>query len=300
MARAARHWATVERAARAGLRVGSILGDLPMRALTRAGRRLLGENVVPAWSGALPGPAPAHLPRTAREGAAAVYLPSCLNRMLGPPEGVRWLPEALVEVSARAGAPLWIPDDVAGHCCSLPWSSKGFREGHEHMSGKLAASLRRWTGDGALPVVIDAASCTHGVLTEVPGLEGIEVIDAVAWSARLLPALTVSAPAASATLHPTCSTRQLGLAEDIEALTRALADEVHVPVVATCCGMAGDRGMLHPELTAAATADEAAEVAGHEFAAHVSANRTCELAMEQATTRPYEHVAGLLERATRP
>ena len=28
---------------------------------------------------------------------------------------------------ARAGLPLWIPDDVAGHCCATPWSSKGYR-----------------------------------------------------------------------------------------------------------------------------------------------------------------------------
>jgi D-lactate dehydrogenase len=300
MTRAAQRWAAVERAARAGLRAGTILGDLPMRALTRAGRRLLGDEVVPQWSSALPGPAPARLPATRREGAAAVYLPSCLNRMMGPPAGARWLPEALVEVSARAGAPLWIPDDVAGHCCTMPWSSKGFTDGHAHMAGKLAASVRRWTEDGALALVIDAASCTHGVTTEVEGLDGIEIIDAVAWGGRLLPGLTVCAPVASATVHPTCSSRHLGLTGDLEALATALAGELHVPVVATCCGMAGDRGLLHPELTAAATRDEAAEVGEGDFAAHLSANRTCELALEQATARPYEHVIGLLERATRP
>ena len=299
MARAARDWAKVERAARAGLRAGRVLGDLPLRALTAAGRRLLGAEVVPAWSGALPGPAPARLPRTTRTGAAAVYLPSCLNRMLGPPDGARWLPEALVEVSARAGAPLWIPEDVAGNCCSLPFSSKGFTDAHAEMSGRLAASLRRWTGDGALPVVIDAASCTQGVLNDVEGLDGIEVLDAVTWCTRLLPALHVRNPVASVTVHPTCSVRHLGLTEDLEALAAALAGELHVPVVATCCGMAGDRGLLHPELTAAATAAEAAEVGAREFAAHVAANRTCELGLEAATGRPYEHVASLLERVTR-
>ncbi len=63
--------------------------------------------------------------------------------------------------------------------------------------------------------------------------------------------------------------------------------------------MAGDRGLLHPELTASATRTEAAEVTARSFDAHVSANRTCELALEQATGRPYESVVALLERATR-
>ena len=42
---------------------------------------------------------------------------------------------------------------------------------------------------------------------------------------------------------------------------RAVAAEVTVPVDWGCCGFAGDRGLLHPELTASATAREAAEVA---------------------------------------
>jgi D-lactate dehydrogenase len=57
--------------------------------------------------------------------------------------------------------------------------------------------------------------------------------------------------------------------------------------------------MLHPELVAAATAEEAAEVTQRPFDAHVSANRTCEIALEQATGRPYMSVVQLLERATR-
>ncbi|MFL5845996.1 MAG: FAD-binding and (Fe-S)-binding domain-containing protein [Solirubrobacteraceae bacterium] len=298
MARAAQNWATVEKAARGGLRAGSILGNAPMRAITTAGRRLLGDEVVPAWSPALPGPAPAELPATARDGAAAVYLPSCLNRMMGPPDGGDWLPPALVAVSARAGMPVWIPDDVAGVCCAMPWSSKGFTEGEATMTERFVAAVRRWTGDGALPLVIDASSCTHGAL-ETGGLDGIEIVDGVSWARRLLPSLTVSAPVTSATVHPTCSTRHLGLTEDLHAVVSALADHTHAPVVATCCGMAGDRGLLHPELTEAATRDEAREVTARSFDAHVSSNRTCEIAMESAIGRPYEHVITLLERATR-
>jgi D-lactate dehydrogenase len=63
--------------------------------------------------------------------------------------------------------------------------------------------------------------------------------------------------------------------------------------------MAGDRGLLHPELTAAATADEANEIAGRSFGAYVCSNRTCEIALEQATGREYASVVQLLERATR-
>ena len=49
------------------------------------------------------------LPATTREGAAAVYVPSCTNRIFGGGPI-----DALVAVSARAGQPVWIPADVGG------------------------------------------------------------------------------------------------------------------------------------------------------------------------------------------
>ncbi|MDK7764258.1 hypothetical protein QP580_12785, partial [Prevotella bivia] len=61
-------------------------------------------------------------------------------------------------------------------------------------------------------------------------------------------------------LHPTCSSTQMGLNPALIKVAEAVADTVTVPAMWSCCGFAGDRGMLHPELTDAATADEAAEV----------------------------------------
>ena len=72
-----------------------------------------------------------------------------------------------------------------------------------------------------------------------------------------------------------------------------------IPVAATCCGFAGDRGMLHPELPPAATADEAAELAGRSFDAHLCSNRTCEIGLQQGTGRAYESFVFTLEELTR-
>ena len=79
---------------------------------------------------------------------------------------------------------------------------------------------------------------------------------------------------------------------------------MYVPDDWGCCAFAGDRGMLHPELTASATAVESAEVAAADeardgFDAFVSANRTCEIGMTRATGKPYRHVIEVLEQLTR-
>ena len=58
--------------------------------------------------------------------------------------------------------------------------------------------------------------------------------------------------------------------------------------------------MLHPELTASATAREAASVTSRSFDAYASTNRTCELGLTRATGHEYEHLLETLERAIRP
>jgi len=63
--------------------------------------------------------------------------------------------------------------------------------------------------------------------------------------------------------------------------------------------LAGDRGLLHPELTAAATRDEAAELDGRHYDAHLCSNRTCEIGLQQATGADYASFVYLLEQATR-
>jgi len=91
----------------------------------------------------------------------------------------------------------------------------------------------------------------------------------------------------------------MGLNPALSRVAAAVADEVHVPLDWGCCAFAGDRGMLHPELTASATAREAAEVRALDADAHASCNRTCELGMTRATGKEYRHVLELLAEVTR-
>ena len=56
--------------------------------------------------------------------------------------------------------------------------------------------------------------------------------------------------------------------------------------------------MLHPELTAAATRPEAAEVNRTTYEAYLSSNRTCELGLTRATGHTYRHVLELLAELT--
>jgi D-lactate dehydrogenase len=310
-AKVAQRFKQLEGLARGGLRTGTAAGPL-MRAWSGATRALISDELVPTWPRMMPPPAPAKLPRTSHEGAAAVYMPACVNRIFGRPRGNGaglHLPEAMVAVSARAGLPVWIPDDVAGHCCSVPWTSKGYSEGAGLMANRTVESLWRWSGEGELPVVIDASSCALGLASEVAEIlteenrerhGKLEIVDSVAWAKRLLPRLPIRERLGSVAVHPTCSTRHLGLERELREIAGEIANKVVQPIRSTCCGMAGDRGLLHPELTASATAEQAAELRGTRHDAYLCSNRTCEIGLQAGTGAAYESFVIPLERISRP
>ncbi|MEE1755387.1 FAD-binding and (Fe-S)-binding domain-containing protein [Streptomyces sp. SP18CS02] len=309
---AARDFKVVEVSARLAVGAAGRLGDRLAGSVTALVRKAVRPDLVPEWLPEIPGPAAARLPRTERTHAVAVYYPACVNRIFGEPDGHSGpsLPQAVVALSARAGRPVWIPEDVVGTCCATIWHSKGYDEGNHVMADRIVEAAWGWTAGGRLPLIVDASSCALGIGREVVpylsehnrGLHGeLTVIDSIVWAAdELLPRLAVRRTVGSAVVHPTCSMHHLGDADRLTVIAEACADEVVVPDDAGCCAFAGDRGMLHRELTESATAREAAEVRARSFDAHLSANRMCEIGMDHATGRRYYSALLELERATRP
>ncbi|WP_324650257.1 FAD-binding and (Fe-S)-binding domain-containing protein [Georgenia sp. H159] len=248
----------------------------------------------------------------------AVFFPACIGSLFAPEDGPSALGAggAFVALCQRAGVRLAVPAGIDGLCCGTVWESKGLTAGAAAMAARVAASVWELTDGGRLPLVCDATSCTHGLESIGARLTGtaakrwarVRIVDAVTFTReRLLDRLDMQEEALLDRLvvHPTCSAVHLGAVEDLEVVAAAAAREVTVPVEWGCCGTAGDRGMLHPELPAGATEREAAEVAATErvdgrFDAYASCNRTCEMGMTAATGRPYRHVLEILEAVTRP
>ncbi|MCK9794266.1 FAD-binding oxidoreductase [Isoptericola sp. 4D.3] len=290
-------------------------------------RGLVGTDVVPRVDDDLPGPGPQREVEGVPGEPRAVLFASCTGELFAPAS--RGLPDvdgsslgaehAFRALCERAGIGLAVPEGIGGLCCGTPWVSKGLPDGAARMARQVLDALWAATRGGELPVVCDASSCTHG-LVETPHHLGeadrerfarLRVVDAVTFvRTDVLPALAERGVGVerqgSVVVHPTCATVHLGAVDDLRAVAAAVADDAVVPAAWGCCGFAGDRGMLHPELTAAATHAEAADVAagererpGGRYDAYVSNNRTCEMGMARATGRDYVHVLALLEAATR-
>ncbi|MFI2104580.1 FAD-binding and (Fe-S)-binding domain-containing protein [Isoptericola sp. NPDC019693] len=321
-------WGPVVNVLRGALGVVEKVPTPVVRVASEVARGVVGTDVVPRVDGDLPGPGPrreeadlavAHAPR-------AVLFASCMGELFAPADG--GLPDdgrpvgaeaAFRSLCERAGIGLAVPVGIGGLCCGTPWASKGLPDGAARMARQVLDALWTATRGGELPVVCDASSCTHGLVETPHHLSGqdaerfarLRIVDVVTFvRTDVLPALAARGVEIetqdSVVVHPTCATVHLDAVDDLRAVAEAVADDAVVPAAWGCCGFAGDRGMLHPELTAAATHAEATEVAagervlpGGRYDAYVSNNRTCEMGMTRATGRDYVHVLELLEAATR-
>jgi D-lactate dehydrogenase len=286
-----------------------VVGVSGMRALTRLMKRFAGENLG-EWMPDTPFAA-GTVPPTNKEGAQAVYFPACISRIMGrlPAEPKdRSLMEVTVELSRRAGVPVYIPSDVAGTCCGMPFSSKGFTRAHAIAANAAVERFWRWSDQGKLPVVIDTSPCAYSLKTVrsylTPENQGrfdrLTLLDAIEFvHDELLPKLAVTAKIDSVALHPVCSVTKMGITAKLEGIAKACSEEVLIPANAGCCAFAGDRGFLFPELTQSATKPEAVEVKARHPDACYSSSRTCEIGMTRATQQVYRSYMYLLEKATR-
>ena len=249
-------------------------------------------------------------PREAAGSGVVVYFPSCLTRVVGPLPGENGTPpaQAMQEVLRWAGLSVRVPERASGLCCGMAFASKGYEAAARRAARRTAEALWRATSGGRLPVVTDASPCAGTLNDAVASVlretgREIRMLDFPAfWAREVLPSLAAPPRRPGlAVLHPTCTLVKAGGLSDLLAVARAHSERVELPLAAECCGFAGDKGFLVPELTASATAAEAAEVRGllerEPGAGCYSTCRTCEIGMTRAVGRTFRPLVALVHEA---
>ncbi len=281
------------------------------RVLNRITRAVMDEPFW-QWSKEMPRPRRGSLPATSRQGAEAVYFPACISRIMGAlpgePDDTTTM-QALLNIAGRAKVAVYVPEDVTGNCCGVPFSSKGFEAGHAAAVNHTIENFSRWSNDGEIPILIDTSPCTYGLKTARPYLtpenqakfDRLIILDSVQFaSERILPTLPILRKVNSVALHPVCSAAKMGIVSQFVKIAEGCSENVVVPEHAGCCAFAGDRGFLFPELTGAATAGEAGDLDHTALEGYFSSSRTCEIGMTRATGKIYRSYLHLLDYVSRP
>lgn len=256
---AANHWGSFLSVARMGVALGSILPRFRGVKLSAGKRRFSLETTSPDF----------------------IYLPSCTNEIFGPSNQSIFL-----DICKKAGLTAFIPEDIASTCCGTPWKSKGMSSGGvviDQRNLELLTELK----ERNLPIVTDSPSCADGFIRS---FQGTTVLDSTQFLATHVISRLEIKKVKTVVVHPTCSSAKIDENSALFTVAGAIANEVVVPPNWGCCGFAGDRGLLIPELTESATREEAAYVKAVDADLYISNNRTCEMAMTSAVGSEYVSV----------
>ena len=293
----AEHWNLVTKSLATVLNIAHYIPESIISPINSALRNLVGHDRLPLWNRALP---KGGNERVAKQDVNAefVLFSSCLESLFESETN-----QALQSLAAKSGISFRIPESIANLCCGTPWKSKGLQDGYASAIDSTIKALLEASDGGKLPIVCENSSCSQGILEAIRSRKesGLRIIDAVDYAAEyLLPKLTVNQKLDSVALHPTCSSTSLGSNKNLELLAHSISRDVVIPEGWGCCAFAGDRGLLHPELTASATRAEAQSLKGKNFDAYLSTNLTCEIGMARATGQRYEHILCKVDSFAQP
>ena len=278
----ARHFTAATAISRLGLRVGNLFA-----------------RVLPRWHKAMPTANSVKVTRQYNEGLTPlIYLASCSGRVMGPAANIkdkRSLQQVSTSLLQKAGYQLIVPDGIDSQCCGMPFQSKGQFAAAEAKQGELEQWLLKVTNNGAIAVFSDTSPCSLTLRAKLdPRLRIYDSVDFL--HDKVLPKLTLTPMNEPVALHITCSASQLGQADKLKRLLAACSDNVVIPQGISCCGFAGDKGFVLPELNASALSGLQQQVSA--CSQGVSTSRTCEIGLSQHSGIAYQHLVYLLDQCS--
>ncbi|MGZ5130992.1 MAG: hypothetical protein ACXWJ1_06905, partial [Caldimonas sp.] len=155
-------------------------------------------------------------------------------------------------------------------------------------------SLRDASEGGRLPLVFDTSPCAYRMKKRLAGR--LSVQDSIEFvHDTVLPRLTTRPQAGTVAIHPVCSVRKMGLVDKLMTIAGRCSAGVATADEVQCCGFAGDRGFVRPELNEHALRHLKNSLPA-DCASGYSTSRTCEIGLSERAQFAYQSILYLVER----
>ena len=230
-----------------------------------------------------------------------VYFPSCINQTMGQSKfhGKKHdLVDEVIQLCAKAGYEVIFPKGMEKMCCGQIWESKGMLDIADRKSAELELALWNASDEGRYPVLCAQSPCLHRMRKVMHKMKLYEPAEFI--MKYLAPRLDFHPIDRHIALHITCSTRQMGVADDLIALAKMCSNNVFLPEGVGCCGFAGDRGFTFPELNKYGLRKLRPQIEANHIEVGYSNSRTCEIGLESNTGIPYMNIVYLVHECTTP
>ena len=228
-----------------------------------------------------------------------VYFPSCINQTMGQSKQggkIHDLVDEVIQLMAKAGYEVIFPKGMEKMCCGQIWESKGMLDIADRKSAELEKALWEASEQGKYPVLCAQSPCLHRMKKVMKKMKLYEPAEFI--MEYLVPRLDFHPIDRPIALHITCSTRQMGVADDLINLAKLCSTKVFLPEGVGCCGFAGDRGFTFPELNKYGLRKLRPQIETNHIEVGYSNSRTCEIGLETNTGIPYMSIVYLVNECT--
>ena len=276
---------------------GAVLGDSGVNAIGGA----LNKVGVPLWTPSLPGAFYSAKEPINPADKKVVYFPSCINQTMGVSreKGKKIAPlvDTIIKLCNKAGYEVIFPKNMKKLCCGMIWESKGMPDIADRKTAELEKALLEASENGKYPVLCDQSPCLHRMRDHITSMHLYEPAEFI--YEFLAPNLEFAPIDETIAVHVTCSLRRMGLADKIIALARMCSRNVVVPTEVGCCGFAGDKGFMMPELNKYALRKLRPQIEASGATHGYSNSRTCEIGLTTNSGIPYKSIAYLVDSCTK-
>eukprot|EP01114_Cavostelium_apophysatum_P023243 TRINITY_DN8699_c1_g1_i1.p1 TRINITY_DN8699_c1_g1~~TRINITY_DN8699_c1_g1_i1.p1 ORF type:complete len:1011 (+),score=234.55 TRINITY_DN8699_c1_g1_i1:93-3035(+) len=281
----------------------SLLGDkflgVASNVINQIGRKLNLE--IPTWNPYIPKAAEMPKNTSSQSDLQVIYFPTCVSRLMGPAAGdsqQQSLPAKVNSLLQKANIGVSCPKGVDGLCCGLAFESKGFHEASEKKTKETEEALWKASDGGKIPILCDTSPCTSHMKKKFANpVFAKQIMEPINFSDKyLMDRLDFSKKLDKIVIHTPCSSKQAGLDKIFLKVAHQCCDGVSDSSV-PCCGMAGDRGLAFPELTASATKPLRTIPP---FKDGYSTSRTCEIGLSLHSGVHFRNIFYLIDEVTTP
>ena len=301
---AANHMAGIKSGLRLVLDVAnlghSVIGTKAMSGICNS----LNKMGMPLWTPAMPKrknqPKPgSHVGNAENEDLKVVYFPSCINQTMGLAKGApvkRSLVDDTCQLLNKAGYEGIFPKGMDKMCCGQIWERKGMLDIADRKSAELEEALWEASEHGKYPVLCDQSPCLHRMKKVIHKMKLYEPAEFI--MVFLKDRLEFHPIDRHIALHITCSTREMGVSDQLIQLARLCSTNVYLPEGVGCCGFAGDRGFTYPEMNKYALRKLRPQIEQNHIEIGYSNSRTCEIGLQSNTGIPYMSIVYLVNECT--
>ncbi len=282
--------------------ISSVIGDKNYNKVVGAATSLIGQKA--EWNEYTPKATrikkavPVQLKPNALK---VVYFTSCINRTMGASNTYSdedTVFNRTVSILNKANCEIIYPENGTDLCCGLAFKSLGFADAATLASNKLYTSLLKASNNGEYPIVCDMSPCSMQ-MKEFMTASSLKLYDMVNFTTTyLLERLTFTPVNKEVAVFSVCSLKKMGIDEQLYSIAKLCSTKVYTPKT-NCCGFAGNKGFMFPELNAHGlrTLDEQIPESVTEGYA---TSRTCEIGLSKHSKADFKSIVNLIDLATKP